>query len=183
MCEIELQFPSIQHKLMAESYKKEFFDYEESVINGSALLDHLEYDQWLENIIMNSQEHTVRSDWVLAHTFFAVRKSDQKIVGMIDVRHSLENEFLRKYGGHIGYSVRPTERRKGYATAMLELALEYEKLFNIDRVMLGCYADNIPSVKTIERCGGILTETKPYADGKPMNIYWISLVSVPGLQE
>ena len=93
---------------------------------------------------------------------------------MIDVRHSLDNEFLANFGGH-GYSVRPSERRKGYAAQMLELALGYAKTIGLSCVMLGCYSDNEASIKTILKCGGVLDETKPYADGKSMNVYWISL--------
>ncbi len=176
MTEIELQYPTIRHKSEAESYKKEFFQHQEPVINGSALLDRMEYEDWLENTVRSRCAATVRGDWAVADTFFAVRKSDDAIVGMIDIRHSLKNDFLKQYGGHIGYSVRPGERKKGYATAMLELALAHARSLKIERVMLGCYSDNTASVKTIEKCGGVLTETKPYADGKPMNIYWIDLV-------
>ena len=107
--------------------------------------------------------------------FFAVRESDNKMVGMIDIRHHIDNEFLANYGGHIGYSVRPSERCKGYATEMLRLALEYAKTIGLSRVMLGCHADNIASAKTITNCGGILYERKPDQDKKPMNVYWIDI--------
>ena len=79
---------------------------------------------------------------------------------MIDVRHALTVPFLQEYGGHIGYAVRPSERRKGYATAMLRLALQYCADLGIDAVHLGCYADNLPSIRTIERCDGIRIEEK-----------------------
>lgn len=92
---------------------------------------------------------------------------------MIDIRHHLNNPFLTEFGGHIGYAVRPSERKKGYATQMLKMALEYAKSLGITKIMLGCYSDNTASVETIGNCGGILTESKLYTDGKPMNIYWI----------
>ena len=93
---------------------------------------------------------------------------------MIDIRHYL-NDFLKEYGGHIGYAVRPSERRKGYATEMLKLAIEYCRSLGIDRVMLGCYKDNMPSIKTIEKNGGALEKEILYLDGKPMLVYWIEL--------
>ncbi|MGE5604102.1 MAG: GNAT family N-acetyltransferase [Bacteroidota bacterium] len=108
-------------------------------------------------------------------TFLAIRKSDRKIIGIIDIRHNLGNKFLAEYGGHIGYAARPSERHKGYATQLLRMALKYGKSLNLTKVMLGCYADNIASIKTITKCGGVLTETKPYVDGKPMNVYWIEI--------
>lgn len=175
MVEIELQIPTQEHRLRAEEFKQEFFDRGESVINGSALLDQMPYSEWLANTGQNRDPKTVREDWVVATTFFAVRACDNKIIGMIDVRHNLDNVFLEKYGGHIGYAVRPDERRKGYATQMLNLALAYAKSLGLTRVMLGCYSSNSASIRTIAKCGGVLTETKPYLDGKPMQIYWIEI--------
>jgi len=175
MSEIELQLPEMRHQIAAEEFKNEFFEAQELVINGSALLDQMDYGPWLSHAIDNRKDETVRSDWVTATTFFALRKGDGRIVGMIDVRHNLNNEFLSKYGGHIGYAVRPSERNRGYATAMLKMGLKYASSLNLSRVMLGCYAANIPSAKVIEKCGGVLSETKPFTNGKPMNIYWIGL--------
>jgi len=175
MIEIELQLPTLLHKIAVENFKNEFFEEREYFINGSALFDRMEYEPWLTLNTNNRCESTVSSGWVEATTFFAVRKHDNKIIGMIDIRHNLGNDFLAQYGGHIGYSVRPSERKKGYATEMLRMGLEYAKSLNIKKVMLGCYSDNIPSVRTIEKCDGELTETKIYPDGKLLSIYWIDL--------
>ena len=175
MNNIEFQLPALLHKTAAENFKNEFFEMHEQFINGSAMFDQMEYEQWLILNTNNRHEKTVNSGWVEATTFFVVRKDDKKIIGMIDIRHNLGNEFLAQYGGHIGYSVCPNERKKGYATEMLRMGLEYAKSLNINKVMLGCYSDNIPSIRTIEKCGGELSETKRYPDGKPVNIYWIDL--------
>lgn len=172
---IKLAAPAVEHQAAAEDYKGEFFSAGEAVINGSALLDQMEYPGWLEHVRQNSSPHTVQPDWVVSSTFFAIRERDGRIIGMIDIRHSLSNEFLAQYGGHIGYSVRPGERRRGYATQMLKLALAYARSLGLSRVMLGCYSDNLPSKKVIETCGGVKTATKPYTDGKPMDLYWIEL--------
>ena len=175
MNELTLQLPTLEHKAAAEDFKQEFMVAQELVINGSALLDQMEYEPWLVHTTNNRKPSIVRSDWVPATTFFVLRNHDGKIIGMLDVRHNLNHEFLARYGGHIGYSVRPSERKKGYATDMLKMGLEYAKSLHIDRAMLGCYADNLASAKTIKKCGGILSETKPYLDGKSMNVYWINL--------
>jgi len=180
MKKIELQLPTMQHKTAAEHFKNEFMEAQERFIPGSALFDQMEFEQWLTHNTLNRSESTVSSSWVVATTFFAVKECDQKIIGMIDIRHHLGHEFLVQYGGHIGFSVSPSERKKGYATEILKMGLEYAKSLHIEKVMIGCFLDNIPSIKTIERCGGILSETKhytdgniPYADGKFVNIYWI----------
>ena len=185
MNELELQLPTLQHKIAAENFKKEFLEEQEPVIYGSALFDQMEYEQWLMHNTNNRQESTVSAGWVTATTFFAVRKQDLKIVGVIDIRHNLENEFLAQYGGHIGYSVRPSERKKGYATEILRIGIEYAKSLNIEKLMVACFSDNIPSIKTIIKSGGVLSETKLYTDGqlvdipnseeKLVNIYWIDL--------
>jgi len=185
MDEIELQLPTLQHKIAAENFKSDFLEMQEPVIYGSALFDKMEYEQWLTLNTNNRQESTVSFDWVTATTFFAVRKRDLKIVGVIDIRHNLENEFLTQYGGHVGYSVRPSERKKGYATEILKMGIEYAKTLNIENLMIACFSDNIPSIKTIIKCGGVLSETKLYTNGqlvnipnseeKLVNIYWINL--------
>ena len=95
MSELELQLPTLQHKIAAESFKSEFLEMQEPVIYGSALFDQMEYEQWLTHNTNNRQESTVSIGWVPATTFFAVRKRDLKIVGVIDIRHNLENEFLK----------------------------------------------------------------------------------------
>ncbi|PKM48440.1 MAG: hypothetical protein CVV01_03490, partial [Firmicutes bacterium HGW-Firmicutes-6] len=164
--------PSEKHQQQAEAFKQEFFDHGETIINGSALLDQMNYRDWLENTQRNGDPQTVRPDWVVAETFLAIREADNQIVGIIDFRHSL-NEFLGDYGGHIGYAVRPGERKKGYATAMLRQSLSYAKEMGLEAVMLGCYSDNGASRNIIEKCGGILTCEKLYLDGNPMVIYWI----------
>lgn len=176
MAEITLEYPAADHESRANRFKKEFFLNNERVINGSALFDQMNYKEWLACATKNRNPENASRDWVPASTFFAVRKSDKKIVGMIDVRHNLDNDFLAKYGGHIGYAVCPSERKKGYATQMLTLVLDYARTINLPKVMIGCYADNSASIKTILKCAGVLTETKPYTDGKLMNVYWIDLI-------
>ena len=172
--QIRLEQAALSHRNAAEEMKHEFFDNNENVINGSALFDQMSFDEWLENTDRNHDPDTVRSDWAVATTFFVVQKSDGKMLGMIDVRHELAVPFLQEYGGHIGYAVRPSERRKGYATRMLKLALSYCCSIGIPAVRLGCYADNKASIRTIERCGGVYIEEKPYLDGKPMVVFQIS---------
>ncbi len=173
---IELRFPAIEHESRAEEFKNEFFQNGETVINGSSLYDQMAFQDWLVAVKNNANAETASKDWVVTTAFLAFRKSDNSVVGIIDIRHSIDHPFLAQYGGHIGYAVRPSERRKGYATQMVNLALDYAKSIGLQKVMLGCYTDNTASVKTILNCGGVLTKTKPYADGKPMNIYWIDIV-------
>lgn len=95
------------------------------------------------------------------------------MVGAVNIRHDL-NEYLLKYGGHIGDGVRPSERRKGYATKMINLALKECKKLKIKRVLLVCDKNNIGSAKSIINNGGIL-ENEDINDDKIIQGYWIDL--------
>ncbi len=91
---------------------------------------------------------------VPARTYFFIRESDSRIVGMINIRLAL-NENLKKFGGHIGYSIRPTERGKGYNKINLYLGLKICKEYGIDTVLMDADKDNLASWRTMEALGGI----------------------------
>jgi predicted acetyltransferase len=78
---------------------------------------------------------------------------ENKIVGVGSVRHYL-NEYLEKFGGHIGYSIRPTERKKGYGSKALELLINQAKEMNIEKILITCNINNIGSKKVIENNNG-----------------------------
>ena len=110
-----------------------------------------------------------------ADQFAYLREADQRIVGMIQFRHEL-NDYLREYGGHIGYSVRPNERRKGYAGRMLAECLEVCRVFGLDRALVTCNEDNEGSRRTILGCGGVYENTLySERDGASHQRYWIAL--------
>ena len=111
---------------------------------------------------------------VKATQFLAFRKLDNRLLGLVNVRHEL-NENLLKSGGHIGYSVRPSERSKGYAKSTLKLALEFG--FNelkLDSVLLTALEANVPSIKVIEKFNPV--EDQVYIDekGNVFRRFWIN---------
>lgn len=155
---IKLVEPIIQLKEKALEYRQEHFNSNEFVINGSEMFDKMKsYEEWLERITRNKNLDTVDSIWVVTDTFFVVRKSDEKIIGIIDFRHEL-NDFLKPFGNS-GYSVRPSERRKGYATEMLKLLLQYAKKSGYKEIYLSVEKENKPSHQTILKNGGTLEKT------------------------
>ncbi len=159
---------------MAEDYLGEHHRYGEKILHGSAMLDSLPFEQWICKTAANSRPETVQSHWVQTSVFFAVRREDGKAVGMLDIRHQL-NDFLRQYAGHIGYGIRPTERGKGYGSEMLRLGLKYAAYLGLEDVMLSCYSENEASRKIILKCGGRLERELLYTDGRQIQVYQIPL--------
>ena len=92
---------------------------------------------------------------------------------MIDIRHYL-NEFLKQFGGNIGYSVRKNERNKGYAKQMLKLALEKCKDLKMKKVLITCDEDNIASEKVILSANAKLEDIRN-VDGENKKRFWIDL--------
>lgn len=147
--------PSKEYEEKAIDYINEFKEYG-SQINGTGSLDRYldNYDGWLEHL--EEVRNTIpNEEKVSAETFFLVRENDDKIVGMINIRLVL-NEHLKEHGGHIGYSIRPTERRKGYNKVNLYLGLLFCQEHGIDEVLLDCDKDNLGSAKTMQALGGVL---------------------------
>ena len=110
---------------------------------------------------------------VPATTYFALDIKRNRIVGAICIRHYL-TEALLNSGGHIGDGIRPSERRKGYATEMIGLALEKCKEMNIDKVMMSCRKNNIGSKKSIMNNGGVY-DIDLKEDEEILERYWIDL--------
>lgn len=175
MDEIILVKPTKEHEKEMIEYKEEHILNGESVIHACSLWDKMNnYNEWLDLLNEQSSFETIKDGWTAHTNFLGVRKSDNKIVGMIDIRHELVNDFLRNYAGHIGYGVRPTERKKGYATQMLDLALKFCKdNLKLEKIMISCYKDNIGSKKIIINAGGKLEREYLSEDGKNVQIYWI----------
>lgn len=134
------------------------------------------YAEWLKHIEIYTKKETLPEGLVIGEFFFTVRKADNKVVGIINIRHEL-NDNLYNYGGHIGYSILPSERRKGYAYKQLLLGLKYCKSIHINRVLITCLDYNIGSSKTIEKAGGIFENSvKGEKCGEKVYYkrYWIS---------
>ena len=133
--------------------------------------DHFDFDAYLKEF-ERAEKHP-KPEHVPATTYFAFDKERNVIVGAICIRHYL-TEALLNSGGHIGDGVRPSERRKGYATEMIGLALQKCKEMNIDKVMMSCHKDNVGSKKSIMNNGGVYDQD--IIDGNEiLERYWINL--------
>lgn len=147
--------PSIKYKKQAIEYISEFYEYN-SEINGVGGLHRFldDYDAWLKKLDKD-RNRIPNEEKVPAETYFLVRQADDKIVGMINIRLAL-NEKLKKFGGHIGYSIRPTERGKGYNKINLYLGLKCCQKHGIKEVLMDCDKDNPASSRTMIALGGEL---------------------------
>lgn len=171
---IKLVFPTEEYKTKVEEYLQEFFENGEFELAGDGELDKSkDFDLWLQTIRNDVSGDTVEKGRVPATIFFAVRIKDNKVVGNIQIRHYL-NDYLLKYGGHIGDSVRPAERKKGYATEMIRLGLEECKKLGINKVLMTCSKDNVASRKSILNNGGVL-ENEILENDKITQRFWIEL--------
>lgn len=168
MNEIELIFPTRTYEKDVMEYYKEHILIGENTLHGDSGLDNAKsYDEWLEKINkdLNNEIHSI--------IFFAIRKCDDKLIGTINIRYPYEN-YVQIYG-HIGYGVRPSERKKGYATIILKSALEYCKTLELKEILLTCDKSNIASAKVIKKCSGIFENEILQTDGNFLQRYWIKL--------
>jgi len=108
-------------------------------------------------------------------SFWLVRRSDGAVVGVSNLRHGL-TPVLEDVGGHIGYSIRPAERRKGYGTSILALTMEKARAQGLIQVLVTCDTDNLGSARVIEKNGGVLASSGfSGRSGTHVSRYWIAL--------
>ena len=151
MARLALVPPGWEHEEQVMAYRQAFFEAG-SDFDGCAGLNKTEtYAEWLDFEGRLSRKYG--ADYVPSRVFLAMR--DEQLVGMLDIRTAL-SEFLLRFGGNIGYSVLPKERGQGYAGEMLALALEKCRDLGMDKVLVTCDPENIPSAKTIRANGGVL---------------------------
>lgn len=138
---------------------------------GSATVDELRdtgvFAAWVAMLLDHERGENLSDGFVSSTSRWVAE--DGRLVGFLSIRHEL-NDVLREVGGHIGYAIRPSERRKGYATAATALALEECRRRGIDRVLVTCDDTNLASAKVIERSGGVLEDIRGIK-----RRYWIDL--------
>lgn len=107
-------------------------------------------------------------------TYYVYDEDTNVLVGAVNIRHWLGEKA--GYWGHIGYGVRPSLRRRGYASAMLALALERCAAMGMTRAMAVCFKHNIASAKTILKNGGVLDKELPEPNtGQTIQQYWFDI--------
>lgn len=173
--ELTLRLPSVDDAEEIRAYRREFLETGGSMDGTGPLRRFDDPAEWLRETEKYMRPETVPEDKVQATQFIFVRESDGKLVGMLQVRHYF-NDYLEKYAGHIGYSVRPSERRKGYAKWMLRQGLDFCRSIGLARVLISCEANNEASRRTILANGGVY-ESTVYEPNEKIDLqrYWIDL--------
>lgn len=166
--------PTMEYAEQIVEYRKAFLEAGDSM-DGTGPLRRIENPSEYIKICEDCEDPTkVPDNFVPATQFLFVREFDNRLVGMIQVRHYF-NDFLEKFGGHIGYSIRPDERRKGYAKKMLAMVLPFCKEIGLEKVLISCVDGNVGSEKTIRANGGVYESTVLEPD-RNVNLkrFWIT---------
>ena len=169
---LHLREPEEADREQVMAYREEFLANGSRMDGTSALDQYPDFDAWLANIRALKDPATTPAGFVPATQYLALDEQEH-LVGMTNLRHYL-NDYLLTYGGHIGYSVRPTERKNGYATQMLRLTLDKARERGIGKVRICCDHYNVASARTIRANGGVLEdELFDSSDGMLTQRYWI----------
>ena len=171
--DILLVEPCEEDREEMNSYKREFLDRGDSM-DGVGFRKDESFETWIERKKLYANPAGVLPEGIVHATqLLAKRKSDGKVVGTIQIRQEL-NDFLANYGGHIGYSVRISERRKGYAKKMLSMVLDFCRSLGIEKALVSCVEGNEGSRRTILANGGVYIDTVREEDrGIDLQRYYI----------
>ena len=171
--EMILVKPTMEYDRQIQAYRAEFLASGDSMDGSSGLLRYENTKNWLDLVEAMKRPETTPPGLVPMTQYLYIRSSDRKVVGVIQIRHCL-NDFLEKYAGHIGYSVAPSERQKGYATRMLHLVLPECRKLGISHVLVSCIQGNEGSRKVILHNGGVYESTVYCPPEKVwLERYWI----------
>jgi predicted acetyltransferase len=166
--------PSVEWQQAYLSYYEEWIQSGGNIVPWVVQKDPQDFAAYVQFLIDSEKEEHVPAGWVPHSTYWLLDTKGQ-IVGVVNIRHWL-TEYLLNQGGHIGYGIRPSERRKGYATAILALALDKTKELGMERVLVTCDHDNVGSERAIVNNRGVLESEFTEENGNVVRRFWIDLL-------
>ena len=175
MDDVRLAEPGLEYRDDIAAFRAEAMADAAHIPGGSGLESFEDPAAWIDHCRALTDPATLPPGYVAAEEWMLLRGAQNRILGLVNIRLSIDDDYLREYGGHIGYGVRPSERRKGYASQMLALALERCRELGIDKALVTCDKDNVASAKTILKNGGLLGDEYAEDNGNIIQRYWITL--------
>lgn len=173
MGEVCLTRPSAQFQEEYLAFYREWKQSGEPIVPWIVDKDPSDFAAYLRYLQEEETEENLQPGWVTNSTYWLVNEQGQ-ITGAVNIRHDLTERLLNT-GGHIGYGVVPSQRRKGYATAILEQSLQKTRELGLNRVLVVCDKGNIGSEKTIVKNGGVFESEFIEEDGNVVRRFWIEL--------
>ena len=173
MEDIELILPTKEYKNQVEEFKNELIEAGSSM-DGSGTLKKDDFDTWLKKCNDWRVGKNLPDGFVPSTQYILVGKQDNKLIGMLQIRHEL-NDFLFNFGGHIGDCIAITERKKGYGKIILALGIEKCKEMGMNKILITCLDTNIASKKCIIANGGVYEDTRTLQEGVNLERYWINI--------
>jgi len=170
---VYLSKPSTELQNEYVSFYREWVDSGEEMIPWVISKDPSDFHEMVQFLLGAESGDNLPNGWIPSSTYWLVDE-EQKVIGAVNIRHWLTDNLL-KAGGHIGYGICPSERRKGYATKLLELSLEKAKELGIEKILVACDKGNIGSEKTIRNNGGIQDKSHIEECGNEILRFWIDL--------
>ena len=174
MVELKLVEPSLHYADQLLSYQKESMALAHHIPGSNGLMDFAEISDWLKYLEDKKTPELRPAGHVQDSTYLCIRTLDRRLVGMVNIRHEL-NDYLFHFGGHIRYSIRPGDRGRGYGVLQLKLALAECANLSISPVLLTCRDDNQISCRVIQKCGGALEDVRTSPEGENMQRWWIAI--------
>lgn len=171
--ELILIKPTVRLKKEYLSFYQEWKDSGENMVPWVISKDPSDFEAMVQSLLDAEKGENLPANWVPDSTYWLIDQND-RILGAVNIRHRL-TEKLFQTGGHIGYGIRPSERRRGYATKLLALSLEIVKELGISKVLVTCDESNIGSEKTILNNGGIEDDHFVEEDGNVVRRFWIEI--------
>lgn len=163
--------PTIELQKEYLSFYQEWQESGEAMIPWVISKDPSDFQGMIQFLTDNEKGENIPKNWVPDSTYWLV-DGDKRVIGAVNIRHQL-TEKLMNSGGHIGYGIRPSERRKGYATQLLRLSLEKAREIGINKALVVCDEVNVASAKTIMNNGGIPDHNFIEEDGNVIKRFWI----------
>ncbi|WP_108670345.1 GNAT family N-acetyltransferase [Peribacillus acanthi] len=170
---VYLSKPTVDLESEYLSFYQEWKDCGEVMVPWVISKDPSDFQEMIQSLLDAEEGKNLPDHWVPDSTYWLINE-EKKVIGAVNIRHQL-TEGLFNSGGHIGYGIRPSERRNGFATKLLALSLEKAKELGIQKALVVCDKGNIGSEKTILDNGGIPDNDYIEEDGNIVKRYWIEL--------